>query len=111
MKPVTSIRAAGVASRTRVKEPKCASRLFGQGLDVGPGDGVGEQQLQEFVILQGPGPALEEAAPQALPVAVVMGLGRLGWHDARPQIVVASIFLLTYFLNKFKSFSLVGTTS
>ena len=97
LKPVTSIRASGVASRTRVKEPKCGSQLFGQRLDVGAGDGEGEQQLQEFVILQGPGPALEEAAPQALPVAVVMRLGRLGWHDARPQIVVASYLLVNLF--------------
>ena len=51
-------------------------QVFGQGLDVGVGDGKGEQQLQQLVILQGPGPALEKALPEALPVAVIVGLFR-----------------------------------
>ena len=45
---------------------------LGQGLDVGVGDGEGEQQLQELIVLQGPGAAGEEAGPQAGPVPVVM---------------------------------------
>jgi hypothetical protein len=44
--------------------------------------GEGKQQFQEPVIMQGPGPALEEVSPQALAVAVVMGR-RLGWHGRR----------------------------
>jgi len=50
--------------------------LLGQGFDVGLRDGEGEQQFQQLVILQGAGPALEEALPQALAMTVVMGFGR-----------------------------------
>ena len=46
---------------------------FGQRLDVGVGDGKGQEQFQELVILQGPGPPGEEALPQAAPVSVVVG--------------------------------------
>ena len=56
------------------------NQLLGQGLDVGVGDGKGEQQFQEFVVLQGPGPALEEAVPQAVAVAVVVGFFWFSGH-------------------------------
>jgi hypothetical protein len=54
--------------------------FLGQGLDVGPGEGISEDQFQEFIILEGGCASLEEAAPQALAVAVIVGLSRLfGW--------------------------------
>jgi hypothetical protein len=46
---------------------------FGQGFLVG-GDGVGQKQLQDFVIMQGSGAALEKALPQAEAGAVEVGL-------------------------------------
>ena len=38
-------------------------KLFGNGLTSDRRIGEGKQQLQEFVIMQGPGPALEEVSP------------------------------------------------
>jgi hypothetical protein len=54
--------------------------FLGQGLDVGPGEGISEDQLQEFVILERGCASLEKATPQALAVPVIMGLWRLGIH-------------------------------
>ena len=53
---------------------------LGQGLDVGVGDGEGEEQLQELIVLQGPGAAVEEAGPQAGPVPVIMRFFRFFRH-------------------------------
>ena len=53
---------------------------LGQGFDVGVGDGEGEEQLQQFIVLQGPGASLEEALPQAGAVPVVVGFFRFFHH-------------------------------
>ncbi len=53
---------------------------LGQGFDVGVGDGEGEQQLQELIVLQGPGAAVEEAGPQAGAVPEIMGFFRFFHH-------------------------------
>ena len=55
-------------------------QALGQGFDVGVGDGKGEQQFQQFVVLQGPGPAQEKALPQSGPVAVIVGFFRFCSH-------------------------------
>lgn len=61
------------------------NQVFGQGLDVGVGDGEGEEQFQEFVILQSRGPALQETVAEALAVAVVVGLLSLRGHLGLPE--------------------------
>ena len=38
------------------------NQALGQGFDVGVGDGEGEQQFQQFVVWQGPGPAQRGSA-------------------------------------------------
>ena len=53
---------------------------LGQGLDVGVGDGEGQEQLQEFIVLQGPGASREEALPEAGAVPVVMRFYRFFRH-------------------------------
>ena len=53
---------------------------LGQGLDVGVGDGKGQEQVQELIVLQGPGASREEALPEAGAVPVVMWLYRLFRH-------------------------------
>jgi hypothetical protein len=53
---------------------------LGQGLDVGKRDGEGQEEFQEFIVLQGPGAAVEEAGPQAGPVPVIMRFCRLVHH-------------------------------
>ena len=53
---------------------------LGQGLDVGVGDGEGQEQFQEFIVLQGPGASREEALPEAGAVPVVMWFGRFFRH-------------------------------
>ena len=53
---------------------------LGQGLDVGVGDGEGQEQFQELIVLQGPGASRQEAASQAGAVAVVMRFCRFFHH-------------------------------
>jgi hypothetical protein len=53
---------------------------LGQGLDVGVGDGEGQEQLQELIVLQGPGASREEALPEAGAVPVVMWFYRFFRH-------------------------------
>ena len=53
---------------------------LGQGLDVGVGDGESEEQLQQFIVLQGPGASRQEALPQAGAVPVVMRFCRFFHH-------------------------------
>jgi len=53
---------------------------LGQGLDVGVGDGEGQEQFQEFIVLQGPGASREEALPEAGAVPVVMWFCRFFRH-------------------------------
>ena len=70
--------------RGGVKDPgegaEMGNQALGQGFDVGVGDGKGEQQFQQLVVLQGPGPALEKALPEAGPVAVIVGFFWLSSH-------------------------------
>ena len=53
---------------------------LGQGLDVGVGDGEGQEQFQELIVLQGPGASRQEALPKAGTVPVVMRFYRFFHH-------------------------------
>ena len=48
---------------------------FGNGIGVLPRQGVKEQQLQNFRILQGFGSALQKSGPKSFPVAVMLAHG------------------------------------
>ena len=51
--------------------PEMLDHPLGQGLDVGVGDGEGQEQFQELIVLQGPGAAVG-SGPQAGPVPEIM---------------------------------------
>jgi hypothetical protein len=83
------------------KGAEVPQEFLGQGLDVGPGEGISEDQLQEFVILERGCASLEKATPQALAVAVIMGFYGFRLHpECYSRNGEESIPLYT-FLNNF----------